>query len=204
MKVQRANIMKLEDLLQKSGGIFSTAQANKVGIRNSSLRYYVDVGKLDQPLRGIYSDPMELEDPYLLWQRKFEKGVYGGETGLYLHGLTTNTPYKMHMYFFQGYHFNTAYRDDIIPHYIKKNKYKSDVQSLESPSGNMIKVYDIERCLIDVWTDSTNRYIAIEGLHEYLRLKNVNHNKLKEMMEKYGSRKHNAELQSALEAIYGE
>ncbi|AVL00180.1 hypothetical protein PI20285_05735 [Pediococcus inopinatus] len=191
-------------MLKKFDGIFTTKQANDFGVKNSSLKYYVKKKQLDQPMRGIFSDPDQLEDPYLLWQRKLPKGVFGGETGLYLYGLTTNTPYKFHMYFKQGYHFNIQFYDQIIPHYVASEKFNHNVIWHNTPSGNSVKIYEPERCLVDIWRGGASRYTALETLKEYLNSDLINLEKMNELMTEYGGKKAVLELQAAMEALYGE
>lgn len=160
----------LQHFLDKNGGIFTSQEAVEAGFQRSTLKYLVDRKELDQPMRGLYSDPNQLEDPFVLWQKKYKQGIFGGETGLYLYQLTTKTPFSYHMYFKQGFHFNRI-NNEVIPHYVKANKFEENIEVVKTPSLNNVRCYSVERCLVDFWSENPSSEIAYETLQGYYQTK---------------------------------
>ncbi|ERL65113.1 hypothetical protein L248_3051 [Schleiferilactobacillus shenzhenensis LY-73] len=108
-------------------------------------------------------------DQYSLLSQKFTPGIFSQETALILHGLTTEMPLHFYMTFPQGYNNHNLAKWDVTARHLVHNRYAVGITTIQSPSGDPIKVYDKERTLLDVWADSTiGPNVKYEAVETYL------------------------------------
>lgn len=82
-------------------GHVTVTEAHAAGFSNQLLRYYVQEGQLERPLRGIYRlaryPPSEHEDLAVIWLWSRREGVFSHETALALHELSDAMPAVRHL-----------------------------------------------------------------------------------------------------------
>ena len=139
----------IHKILQKNNGIISASEVTAMDIPRRVLTEMVKNGELCKADRGVYVLPEVWEDEFFIHQYRLSRGVYSHETALYLLGYSDRTPSSFTMTFQQGY--NTAHtKDRIIPKVVVNELYDLGVVDVDSPSGNPLKVYCIERTLCDI------------------------------------------------------
>ena len=148
---------KILSLVSESGMITSK-QVRDAGIHPHYLQKLVRSGKLQLISRGIYMCSDMWEDEIFLVQQRYQKGIYSHDTALYLHNYSDRTPAKYTMTF---------------------PNYELGLTEIQSPSGNMLKVYDLERTLCDIVRGSgCDIQIITDAMKRYAAAKNRNINKL--------------------------
>lgn len=142
---------KMKELLEASpDGTITAKQVTDAGLHRSILQKYVENGKLCRFGRGLYVRTDVWEDDFYLLQRKYERGIYSHDTALYLLGYSDRTPAQYTMTFPKGYHSLFLEQENIkIKRVVPKN-YSFGVAEVQSPCGNLIRVYDLERTLCDI------------------------------------------------------
>lgn len=86
----------LVEMAKKGNGYISFAQVTSAGIPRRLLVDAVASDKLVQVERGLYVLPGTWEDELYIAQRGFARGIFSGETVLYLHGMTDRAPVLVH------------------------------------------------------------------------------------------------------------
>lgn len=171
-----SNVNKIKELLEdSSNGIITSAQVNDSGICRDYLKPLVDSGDIYRYSRGIYIKNDAWEDDFYLLQQKYKKGIYSHDTALYLLGYSDRTPIKYTMTFPQGYNCKSL-KDEylIVKHSIEKN-YELGVIEIDSPSGNPILIYDLERTLCDILKGSgSDIQIINKAMKQYAFSKDKN------------------------------
>jgi predicted transcriptional regulator of viral defense system len=83
------------------GGYVTSRQALAAGYSGPLISYYVRLGHLSRPRRGIirlsHFPAGEHEDLVVAWLWSNKEGVFSQQTALFLHGLTDVLPSKIHM-----------------------------------------------------------------------------------------------------------
>lgn len=180
-----SNVNKIKELLEdSSNGIITSAQVNDSGICRDYLKPLVDSGDIYRYSRGIYIKNDAWEDDFYLLQQKYKKGIYSHDTALYLLGYSDRTPIKYTMTFPQGYNCKSL-KDEylIVKHSIDKN-YELGVIEIDSPSGNPILIYDLERTLCDILKGSgSDIQIINKAMKQYAFSKDKNIFKLMQYAE---------------------
>ncbi len=142
---------KIKALLESTpSGIITVQQVTEYGIHRGVLQELVESGDIYRYGRGIYVQNDVWEDDFYLLQQKYGRGIYSHDTALYLLGYSDRTPARYTMTFLKGYNTSSLKRENIIIKRVIPENYSFGIIEAESPCGNPIRVYDLERTLCDI------------------------------------------------------
>ena len=180
-EVRRMNTKKkIEELLDASAdGTITAAQVTEAGLHRGVLQELVKNGEIYRFGRGLYVRSSAWEDDFYLLQRKYGRGIYSHDTALYLLGYSDRTPAKYTMTFPKGYNALSMKQENLIIKRVVPENYEFGRIEIESPSGNPICVYDLERTLCDILRGSgSDIQIVGEAMKRYAVFKNKNIHRL--------------------------
>lgn len=141
---------KIIQTAKENDGIVTTAVLSEKGILRGNLKKLVDEGRLEKTARGVYILPEIWEDEFLNLQARFKKGVFSNETALFLWDLTDRTPNRYDMTFPHNYNLTNAKKEGVNCSRVKQEWYSEGKIQIESPGGNKIAAYNMERTLCDI------------------------------------------------------
>lgn len=141
---------KIIQLAKENNGIVTTAVLSENGILRGNLKKLVDEGKLEKTARGVYILPEIWEDEFVNLQARFKKGIFSHETALFLWDLTDRTPNRYDMTFPHNYNLTNAKNEGVNCSRVKQEWYPEGNTQIESPGGNKITAYNMERTLCDI------------------------------------------------------
>src|SRR5665648_28939 len=127
------------ELIQKHNGFITSIEAAAAGINNKTLQRMQQSGEIERVEHGVYMDPNQIVDEYLLVQYKCKKGIFSHETALYFHDLTDRTPFQMMLTIPSGY--NTRLLKDkerFKFFYIAEELYSIGQTTMETPFGHQV------------------------------------------------------------------
>lgn len=142
--------MVLVEMAESGNGYVSASQATEAGIPRRKLTEAVRKGDLIQVARGLYALPETWEDPYLVAQHRFARGVFSDDTALFLHGMTDRAPFSLTMTFPRGYNATPARKAGVICRTCADDVLGLGIMELTTQHGNVVRVYDPERTLCDL------------------------------------------------------
>ncbi|MDK1727319.1 type IV toxin-antitoxin system AbiEi family antitoxin domain-containing protein [Dellaglioa algida] len=175
----------IQQLLIEYNGTLTQKIASQHGLSASKMQYYVHTGLLFKEARGFYTGIGAVPDYTFLLSNKFESGVFSHGSAIYLHGLSDYAPEPFYeMTFFKGYHNENLDNHHIMSHTISnKDLFNSDIETIKSMHGNPIRVYSIERVLIDS-IKSPDNYLAEVRSEAFKRyFKQFKNKRLSKMLE---------------------
>lgn len=180
----------LQQLIERNNGYLLSAVANENGISKTALSKYVKEKGLERIARGIYIIDDVWPDELYIMQARNKAVIFSGETALYLHGLIDREYSEICVSVPTGYNASHLKTGNVQVKYASKNSYGLGVCSVPSTSGNMVKVYDRERCICDLISDRKkievqNFQTAMKG---YMSGKGKKLSRLIEYAEKLGVR----------------
>lgn len=181
-----ASIEAVEQILRSSvNGTITAAQVTQAGLHRSVLQTLVDDGVLSRFGRGLYVRNDMWEDDFYLLQRKYSRGIYSHDTALYLLGYSDRTPAKYTMTFPRGYNAVSLKEENVIVRRVVPENYDFGITEVKSPSGNPIRVYDLERTLCDILRGSgSDIQIVNDAMKRYAASKSKNIPKLLQYAER--------------------
>ena len=170
------NKERINNMIEMSGnGTITATQITKAGISRNVLKELCDEGVIYRFGRGLYVKCDAWEDDFYLLQQKYSRGIYSHDTALFLLGYSDRTPASYTMTFPKGYNAPSLKEENItIKRVIPKN-YEMGIIEIQSPSGNPIYVYNLERSLCDILRGSgSNIELINSAMKQYAYSKERN------------------------------
>lgn len=145
-----SNSNKVLAIAKANNGTVTSAMIQSAGIARQYLKILVDEGSLEKVARGVYVLPEVWEDEFFNLQTQFKKGVFSNETALFLHDLTDRTPLAYSMTFPDNYNLGNVKNEGILASRAKEPFYSMGIETVQSPSGNELLSYSMEKTLCDI------------------------------------------------------
>lgn len=166
-------IMKI---VKENNGIITSAEVTKAGLSRWSLKILVDSGKLERSARGVYILPEIWDDEIYNLQVQFKRGIFSGETALFLNDLTDRTPNRYQMTFPIGYNVTSLKNENVKAIRTKKEFYELGVITVLTFAGNPVRTYGREKTLCDILRGISNTDIQIvsEAFKQYAKSNDKN------------------------------
>jgi len=162
---------KFLNFLKDENGYISTASAKEQGVNGRVLGNLVNDNTLEKVAHGLYMSSELWPDPFYISQHRCSKIVFSHLTALYLHGFSNRDP-LIYMVTAPTGSSSTLLKEDQFRFYYNSQKLINlGVEVIDSPHGNPIRVFNIERTLCDCikYIDKLDRDLVLTGLKEYLR-----------------------------------
>ena len=178
------NIEILKNYIENNNGIILASDLKKINIHKQYLKLLCDEGYVERKEKGVYVKKGKNVNDYFLIQQRYKTGIFSHNTALYFYHLTDRTPLKYDMTFKNNIRVN----DEIIePHYIKQDKYELGIIELELQDKTTIKLYDLERTIIDILRDRNKIDLQIfnTAMKEYMKRKDKNLIKLSKYAKEF-------------------
>ena len=178
-------VRKIEELLEESqDDTITSAQVVDAGLYRGVLQGLVRKGEVYRFGRGLYVKSTAWEDDFYLLQRKYSRGIYSHDTALYLLGYSDRTPAKYTMTFPKGYNAVSLKNENLIVRRVVRENYEPGIIQIQSPSGNPIRVYCLERTLCDILRGSgSDIQIIVDAMKRYAASKDKDIHRLMEYAE---------------------
>lgn len=178
----------LQQLTERNNGYLLSAMVNENNISKAALSKHVKEKGLERVARGIYITDDVWPDELYIMQVRNKAVIFSGETALYLHGLIDREYSKICVSVPTGYNATHFKTENVQVKYASKNSYELGVCTVPSMSGNMVRVYDRERCICDLI--SARKKIEVQifqtALKEYMSGKGKKLSGLIEYAKKLG------------------
>ena len=180
----------LQELIEQNNGYLLTSMVMEKGITKPYLAKYVKENDLEKVARGIYITEDVWPDELYIMQARNRAVIFSGETALYLHNLLDREYSEICITVPKGYNATHLRADHVQIRYAVKDFYELGVCMVPSICGNMVKVYDRERCICDLISERSR--IEVQNfqtaIKEYMTSKDKRLSKLIEYAERLGIR----------------
>lgn len=136
--------------------------------------------KLIRISRGLYMLPNCFEDEYYKFQVITSYSVFSLETSLYLHNYSDRVPTIYNITVPRNYNGYLSKEKNVKLSYVKEELLNLGVIEIESPMGQKIKVYDLERTICDIvkFKNKIDPEVFSKALKQYTKSKEKNLNNL--------------------------
>ena len=179
-----SNEEKIKNFLNQNNGYITTADFISLGIGRHLIPNFINVGLIRKVAHGLYIDNRLLEDPYYILQKKNPYAIFSFNTAFHILNLTNRTPYEIDISIPRG----KRVRGNYNIHYVSSNFYDIGIITVESPSGNPIKVYNAERCICDMYRINRSFDLELKNriIDYYFHSKEKNIDRLLEYAKIFG------------------
>ena len=150
------------------------------------LTRLVNNNVIERVSRGLYVRTNSLPDDLVILQNKSKNAIYSNLTALYLYGFSDRLPIKYDITVNSGYNGSLQEVDNVNLFYTKKELLNLGEFVYRLDSGNLIKVYDLERTICDVIKNKNrlDQELVNKALRKYFYSKEKNTLKLYEYAKK--------------------
>lgn len=150
------------------------------------LTRLVNNNVIERVSRGLYVRTNSLPDDLVILQNKSKNAIYSNMTALYLYDFSDRLPIKYDITVNSGYNGSLQEVDNVNLFYTKKELLNLGEFVYRLDSGNLIKVYDLERTICDVIKNKNrlDQELVNKALRKYFYSKEKNTLKLYEYAKK--------------------
>ena len=196
----QSNIEIIESIMKMNNGYVTSKELSNLGIHRMYLNTMWKKGIVEKVANGIYIDSNKIEDSYYVFSLSMPNTIFSHMTALYFHGLSIKAPDdKYDITVRKTYNSKHLKKHHVF--YVPDDIYELGLTETETPMGNRVRVYDIERCICDI-IKSKNRMdseFVKYSIREYIKRKDKDLIKLSKYAEKMGIKK---EVMDFMEVFY--
>lgn len=169
-----------------NNGYLKTKDVVKNKIPRTYLTKLIKEDKIERVSRGIYIKKNVLVDEFVILQSKSKNAIYSNTTALYLYGLSNRIPIKYDITINNGYNGTLQRNSNVNLFYTKKELLDLGVTNFKLDSGNIVKVYDLDKTICDIIKNKKkiDAEIFNKAIREYFYSKKKNTLKLYEYAKK--------------------
>lgn len=196
----QSNIEIIQELMKINNGCITSKQLTELGIHRMYLNIMLDRGIIEKLDNGIYLDVNKFPDSYYVLNLNLPGIIYSHMTALYFHGLSIKAPDSKYDVTVKK-NYNSVKLKNHNVFYVSDDIYELGLTELKTPFRNIVRVYDIERCICDIIRSKkrmNNEHIKY-SLREYIKRKDKDLVKLSKYADKMGIKK---EVMDLLEWFY--
>ena len=197
---EESNIEIIESIMKMNNGYVTSKELSNFGIHRMYLNTMWKKGIVEKVANGIYIDSNKIEDSYYVFSLSMPNTIFSHMTALYFHGLSIKAPDDKYDITVRKT-YNSKHLKKYHVFYVLDGIYELGLTETETPMGNRVRVYDIERCICDI-IKSKNRMdseFVKYNIREYIKRKDKDLIKLSKYAEKMGIKK---EVMDFMEVFY--
>lgn len=185
--ISESNIEIIQKLMKINKGYITTKELEDFGISRNYLSIMVKKKMIEKVARGIYIDSKKIEDVYYVLSISTPKIIYSHMTALYFHNLSIKAPdSSFDITVTKKYNNPKLKKHNVF--YVDDKYYNIGITEVETPQGNKVKAYDMERCICDIIR--SKKRMDIEhikfAIREYLKRKDKDLIKLSKYADMFG------------------
>ena len=183
----KSNIEIIEELMKKNNGYITSKELDMFDIHRMYLSIMQEKGIIEKVASGIYIDTNKIEDNYYVFGLSMPNVIYSHMTALYFHGLSIKAPTDVYDITVKR-SYNSIHLRNHNVFYVGNDVYGLGITEIETPIGNKVKVYDVERCICDIIRSKSRMDLELikHSVKEYIKRKDKNLVKLSLYAEKLG------------------
>jgi len=164
----------------------TTKDVTDNNIPRTYLTKLIKENKIERVSRGVYIKKNALVDEFVVLQSKSKYAIYSNTTALYLHGFSNRIPIRYDITIKSGYKGSLQKEDNVNLFYTKNELLDLGVINYKLDSGNIIRVYDLDKTICDIIKNKKkiDAEIFNKAIREYFYSKKKNTLKLYEYAKK--------------------
>ncbi len=181
----KSNMEIIIELMNNNNGYITSKLITSLGIHRMYLSILQKEKVIEKVANGVYMDVNKLEDFYYVFSISTPNVVFSHMMALYFYGLSIKAPTEQYDITVYNNYFNYKIKNHNV-FYVSKDIYNLGLTEIETPAGNKVKSYDIERSICDIIR--SKKRMDIEhmkySVKEYLKRKDKDLIKLSDYAEK--------------------
>ena len=198
--INKCNIEIIQKLMERNNGYITTKNLENFDISRNYLSIMTKKKMIEKVARGIYIDSTKIEDIYYVLSISTPKIIYSHMTALYFHGLSIKAPdSSFDITVTKKYNSLKLKKHNVF--YVDDKYYELGLTEVETPMGNKVRAYDVERCICDIIRSKKrmdSEHVKY-SVREYIKRKDKDLIKLSNYADKMGIKD---EVMNYIEVFY--
>ncbi len=137
------------NFLKKNNGYITTKDFINIGISKPCIKEYINIGLVEKVGHGIYMDSNLFFDELFILQKRYPSAIYSYNTAFYLLNITDRAPMNIDITVLN----DKKIRGNYHIHRVVDKYYNIGIIEVDSPFGNKVKSYNLERSICDMIKD---------------------------------------------------
>ena len=181
----------LKTYLEENNGFYRMADARALGVSKGSAVGFVKEAGLTRLAHGIYCSEEAWPDRLYLLQLRNRKIIFSHETALYLHGLSDRESFYPIVTVKRGYNASHLKAENVRVYTVIADWFEIGLDTVETPAGNHVRVYDKERCICDILREKKRMDIQVfqTAMNTYFKSQDKDIHKLMQYASVFGIEK---------------
>lgn len=161
----------LDKYLADNNGYYTISDTRSLGVSKGHAIQYIDQANLKKISHGVYCTEDAWPDHLYILQIRNKNIIFSHETALFLHGLSDRESFRPVVTVRRGYNASHLKKENIKIHTVIAARFEIGLTTAETTAGNMIRVYDKERCICDIIRNKKNMDIQVftAAMNTYFR-----------------------------------
>ena len=185
--INESNIEIIQKLMEKNNGYITVKELKSFNISRNYLTIMKKKNMIEKVAKGIYIGISKIDDVYYVLSISTPKVIYSHMTALYFHNLSIKAPdSSFDITVTKKYNNPKLKKHNVF--YVDDKYYGVGIIMIETPQGNKVKAYDMERCICDIIR--SKKRMDLEhvkyAVKEYLKRKDNNLIKLSKYADMFG------------------
>ena len=185
--VEESNIEIIKKIMEQNNGYITTKALENFNISRNYLSIMKKKGMIERVAKGLYIDSNKIEDVYYVLEASTPKIIFSHMTALYFHNLSIKAPDSSFDITVPKKYNNSKLKKHNV-FYVNDKFYNVGVVEVDTPQGNKVRTYDVERCICDIIR--SKKRMDLEhikyAVKEYLKRKDNNLIKLSKYADMFG------------------
>ena len=197
---EESNTEIIKLIMKLNNGYVTSKDLDNYGIHRMYLNIMLKNGIIEKVGNGIYIDANKIEDSYYVFCLSMPNIIFSHMTALYFYGLSIKAPNDKYDITVRKT-YNSKHLKNHNVFYVSEDIYDLGLTEMDTPMGNKVRVYDIERCICDIIRSKKrmdSEHIKY-SIREYIKRKDKDLVKLSKYAEKMGIKK---EVMNYMEIFY--
>ena len=187
---EESNTEIIKLIMKLNNGYVTSKDLDNYGIHRMYLNIMRKNGIIEKVGNGIYIDANKIEDSYYVFCLSMPNIIFSHMTALYFYGLSIKAPNDKYDITVRKT-YNSKHLKNHNVFYVSEDIYDLGLTEMDTPMGNKVRVYDIERCICDIIRSKKrmdSEHIKY-SIREYIKRKDKDLVKLSKYAEKMGIKK---------------
>ena len=183
----KSKVEIIEMIMEKNNGYITSKELDNCGIHRMYLNSMWKKGIIERVGNGIYIDSSKIDDPYYIFNLTMSHAIFSHMTALYFYGLSLKAPNGRYDITIKKTYNNEHLKEHEV-FYVSNDIYELGLSEVKTPMGNMVRVYDIERCICDIIRSKKRMDFELVkfSVREYIKRRDKDLVKLSNYAEKLG------------------
>ena len=163
------NYEKIIKFVNKKNNVITIKEFKDAEIGFYYINKLIEDNYISRIGKGLYGKNNSFDDEFFIIQNRYNNSIFSYNTALFLLNKTDVTPNIIDITIPNDYNVRTINRKEIRIHYTSRENIGLGVINIESPFGNEIRAYNLERTICDIVKNEKKCGLDIEQRNKVIK-----------------------------------